>query len=103
MYDILSKPLLTEPGIKYFLYESLKQCHKTRETIYNLAYNFGLLFIFILILILILYFKFKGKLTPSEKREKDKQKKEYILSKITKFQDEKKRLRQELITGLPAW
>ena len=103
MYDILSKPLLTEPGIKYFLYESLKQCHKTRENIYNLAYNFGLLFLFILIFILILYFKFKGKPSPSEKRHKDKQKKEYILSKITKFQDEKKRLKQELITGLPAW
>ena len=103
MYDILSKPTLIEPGIRYFLYESLKQCHKTRETIFNLAFNVGLLFLFVIVLLLILYFKFKGKITPQEQRKKNKQKQEYILSKITKFEDEKKRLRQELITGLPKW
>ena len=30
-----SKPILTEPGVKYFLNETLKQCHKFKEEYYR--------------------------------------------------------------------
>jgi hypothetical protein len=33
-----SKPILVEPGVKYFLGETLKQCHKFKEQ-YNQYYN----------------------------------------------------------------
>ena len=39
-------PKLTEPGIKYFLNQSLKQCHKVRIAHYNNLFNFGLLIVF---------------------------------------------------------
>jgi hypothetical protein len=99
----ISKPLLVEPGVKYFLHETLKQCHITKDKFHNFIFNIGLLIFFILILGVILYWKYKGKLTPVEIEKKNAEKQQYILSKIQKFQDTKRKVHQELITGLPAW
>lgn len=97
------KPTLTEPGVKYFLNETLKQCHIIRNKFHNTIFNIGLLFAFLLLLGLILLYKYKGRLTPVELEKKNKEKQQYILSKIKNFQEAKKRAHQELITGLPAW
>ena len=99
----ISKPLLTEPGVKYFLNETLKQCREFKNKHHNVLLNIGLFFIFFIILGGLLLYKYKGKLTPQEKHEKNTEKMQYILSKITNFQIEKKRASQELITGLPHW
>lgn len=98
-----SKPTLTEPGVKYFLGETLKQCHQFKEQYYNVLINIGLFFLFLLILGAILLYKYKGKLTPEQMREKELEKQRYILSRIKNFQDAKIREQQQLITGLPHW
>lgn len=98
-----AKPMLTEPGIKYFLNENLKQCHVFKEKHNNMLFNIGLLIGFLIILGILLLYKYKGKLTVEEIREKELEKKQYILSKIRNFQDAKRRAQQELITGLPHW
>ena len=36
-----SKPMLTEPGVKYFLNETLKQCHQFKEKHNNMIFNIG--------------------------------------------------------------
>ena len=97
------KPRLVENGVKYFLNQTLKQCHIIRETYYNQIYNFCLFGVFLLILGLILLYKYKGRLTQSEKQEKDRVKQQYILSKMKQLQEAKKKAHQELITGLPNW
>jgi cytoskeletal protein RodZ len=97
------KPNLVEPGVKYFLSETLKQTHLFRLKHYNSIYNVGLLCAFLLILGIILFVKFKGRLTVLEKEKKEQDKKQYILSKIKKLQEMKKQAHQELITGLPHW
>ena len=99
----ISKPMLTEPGVKYFLNETLKQCHKFKEKYQNMVINIGLLIIFFIILGILLLYKYKGKLTPEEIEQKELNKKQYILSKIRNYQDAKLRTQQELITGLPHW
>ena len=98
-----SKPILIEPGIKYFLNETLKQCRLFKEKYNNTLFNISILIIFILILGVTLIVKYKGKLTPSEKEQKENEKKQYILSKIRNYQQDKVRRQQELITGLPHW
>lgn len=98
-----SKPILIEPGVKYFLNETLKQCHDFKTTYNNHLFNIGLLCAFLIVLGLILLYKFKGKLTSTEKIIKDNQKRQYILSKVKNYQDAKLRAQQELITGLPHW
>jgi hypothetical protein len=98
-----AKPILTEPGVKYFLDQSLKQCHIIKNKFNNIIINVGLLILFLLILGVIIVYKYKGKPTAVEIQQKNKQKQEYILSKIYKIQQAKKEAHQELITGLPAW
>lgn len=99
----LPKPLLTEPGVKYFLHQTLKQCHIARDNFYNLIFNIGLFISFLIILGLILLYKYKGRLTPVELERKKKEKQQYILSKIKNFQEAKRIAHNELITGLPDW
>jgi len=101
--DNISKPALIEPGIKYFLNETLKQCRAFRDNYNNLMFNIALFISFIFILGAILLYKYKGKPTPVEKDMKDRMKQQYILSKIKNFQDAKRLAHQELITGLPGW
>jgi hypothetical protein len=98
-----SKPALTEPGVKYFLHQTLKQCHAVRDNFHNTVFNIGLFIAFLLILGLVLLYKYKGKLTPAEIQKKNKEKQEYILSKVQKFQQAKRIAHQEIITGLPEW
>lgn len=98
-----TKPKLIEPGVRYFLNGTLKQCHKFKENYENLIVNIGLFLLFIIILGIILLLKYKGKLSPAEIKEKELEKKKYILSKIKNYQEHKKREEQELITGLPHW
>ena len=99
----IPKPILTEPGVKYFLHQTLKQCHIVKDKFHNMVFNIGLFIAFLIVLALILLYKYKGKLTPVEVEKKNKEKQEYILSKIQKFQKAKRIAHQELITGLPAW
>jgi hypothetical protein len=98
-----TKPLLTEPGVKYFLSNTLKQCHEFKDKYYNLLLNIGIFIGFLFVLGSLLLYKYKGKLTEEEKIEKDNIKKQYILSKIRNFQMAKQKANQELITGLPHW
>jgi hypothetical protein len=102
-FDDPLEPSLVEPGVKYFLHQSLKQCHNVREKFENTIFNIGLFFGFLLILGLILIYKYKGKLTPNEIQQKNKEKQQYILSKIQMLENSRRVASQELITGLPAW
>jgi len=99
----LPKPILTEPGVKYFLNQALKQSHIIREKFHNTIFNIGMLIFFLIILGCILFYKYKGRLTPVEIAQKNKEKKQYILQRIKNFQIAKQRAHQELITGLPHW
>lgn len=101
--DLTPKPILTEPGVKYFLSQALKQSHIIRENFHNTVFNIGMLILFFIILGGILLYKYKGRLTPIEISKKNKEKQQYILEKIKNFQIAKQRANQELITGLPHW
>ena len=99
----MDRPILTEPGIKYFLNETLKQCKEFREKYTNTIYNISLFIIFLLVLAIFLIFKYKGKLTPEEIEERDIQRKKYILERIKNYQQARLKASQDLITGLPNW
>jgi len=97
------QPSLVENGMKYFLNETLKNCHAFKEEYYNLMFNVGIFIVLATVLICFLFFKYKGKLTPMEKQKKDREKQQYILSKIKIFKENRERMHQSLITGLPNW
>ena len=96
-----NSPMLTEPGVKYFINETLKQCRQFKENHQHIIFNIGLLVMFFIILGVFLFYKYKGKLSEEEIEQKELLKKQYILSKIRNFKDAKIKSQQELITGLP--
>jgi hypothetical protein len=99
----VQKPTLVEPGTKYFLKETLKQCRDFKNKYNNTLFNISIGVAFFILIAIILFIKYKGKPTPAEKERKNKEKQQYILSKIKNYQDAKRAAQQELITGLPDW
>ena len=99
----MEKPLLIEPGVRSFLGETLKQCHKFKEEYYNTLFNIGMFILFLIILAILLVYKYKGKITEEEKYQKNLEKQQYVLEKIKAYQQNKLKAHQQLITGLPQW
>jgi len=100
-----SLPTLIEPGVKYFIGGTLKECKKFKEQHISFLFNIFLFIAFISLLGIILFFRYKGKLTYEEIAVKNKQKKEYIISKLQQIAIEKKKQQtnSDMITDLPIW
>ena len=101
----MNKPILIEPGTKYFLSETLKKCNKTKVYYTNILFNFTLLICFIIILSLYLGYKYNLKLNKS-KKDKNKSQMEvenYILSKLGNVFYEHQKKNEEMITNLPKF
>jgi len=98
-----TKPILTEPGVKYFLGKTLQNCGEFKNKYHNFIVNMILWAIFIIILASFLIYKYKGKLTVAERKQQDDIKKQYILNKIKNVQISRQRANETLITGLPHW
>jgi len=97
-----SSPRLIEPGVKYFLYNTLNQCHATRVNIYSWVLNVSVFVVFACIFGTALYFCYKRKLTPEQQYEKMMKEQAYILSKIRFYQNERIEHPLSSITSLPV-
>lgn len=96
-------PKLTEPGVKYFLGGTLKQCNVTKTKYLNKVFNIIAFISFCISLGGFLIYRYNGKLTSYQQKEKQKEKQIYILSKIKQMKEIKEQQHQKLITGLPQW
>jgi hypothetical protein len=96
-------PSLTEPGVKYFLKETLKQCQEKKIKFYYFWTNMGFLIFFIGILASLLVWKQKTKKTKEEITESRVQQRNYILEKIKGLQEKKKKENNMIITNLPTF
>jgi hypothetical protein len=96
-------PNLIEPGVKYFLDETLKNCNKKRVEYNNNLFNILLFLALFSFVSLFLYYKFKTRPTKNDLDERKKQKKYYILNKIKSLNDKAAKERMEIITNLPKF
>ena len=96
---------LIEPGIKYFIGSTLKECHRFKFTRYSVLYNIVMCLLFVGAVGGFLVYCYKGKLTPAEIELKNRKKQEYIISKLQQLALHKKKQSQgqSLITDLPSW
>ena len=94
---------LIEPGVKYFLKETLKNCHKKRSKYNNNLFNFWLFIGFSTVLGIVLYYKFKTKPTPKDLEKIEELKRSYIINKIKSLNETVAKERHELITNLPKF
>lgn len=96
-------PSLVEPGVKYYLDCTLKQCHKYKEKYNNIVFNAFIFLFFISILGILLMYRYKGKPTNVEIEIKNRKKQEYIISKLQQISNIKKDMNDKIITDLPNW
>lgn len=96
-------PNLTEPGVIYFLKETLSKCNQKKSIFYNTVFNLGCLFIFISILGILLVYKKNNKLTPEEMKNKRVKSQQYMLNRIKKFRETRAKEENEIITSLPRF
>lgn len=94
---------LVEPGVKYFISCSLKQCREFKDKYMNVVFNISMLVFLILFISGILIYKYKGKITPVEMEIRNRKKQEYIVSKLQQIAIIKKQTSERLITDLPNW
>ena len=98
-----SVPALCEPGVKYFIGGSLKECHKFKEKHASMLFNIAMTFLLIAAVSGFLVYRYKGKLTPSEIAIKSRKKQDYIVSKLQIRSSIKQKKNQDMITNLPSW
>ena len=103
--DIINKPKLIEPGVKYFFKGILKECNNYKQKNYNLLYNIFLFILFFSILGIILFYRYKGNKTSQERYQKNLQDKQYIMSKLVYYNranlENQQRVQNNMITNLP--
>jgi|UniRef100_A0A6C0JF44 hypothetical protein len=99
----MNGPSLTEPGITYFLSQTLKECRSYKDRNISLIFNLSMTTAFLLVFGVILLLKYKGKPTPKEIARKNNEKKAYIISKLQQIALVKNKKDDNMITDLPLW
>ena len=99
----MTKPILTEPGTKYFLSSTLHKSNIKRKQQYKFYFNVLLLSIFIIIFVSFLTYKYKNKPTKQDKLAAKRQKEIYILSKVRNVIERKEKEQTSLLTNLPKF
>lgn len=90
-------PRLVEPRVKYVLNNYLYKLKLDTELKKNLIFNIVCLSSILFIIIFTLYIKYKGRLTKEELKKKEQKKKEYILTRLRKYQN----MIQQPLTNIP--
>jgi len=99
----MERPNLTEPGMKYWLSQSLREMRRFKDRNLTIIFNFSMTIALIVVVGGFLIFKYKGKLTPQEIAVKQQKKKEYLISKLVKIGETKRKINETMITDLPVW
>jgi hypothetical protein len=102
---LLTAPRLIEPGVRYFLSGTLKECRKFKDRNENIIFNMSMAGLLFILIGGFLYYRYKGKLTPAELEIKNTKKKEYIVSKLHQMAYLRKTQGNTngMITALPQW
>lgn len=99
-----SKPYLIEPGAKYFIEGTLKQCREVKDKYITIIFNISMFILLCTLLACILMYRYKGKLTKEENEIINIKKQEYIISKLQHLNNSKINNNNEnKITNIPQW
>jgi len=97
----MDKPILTEPGVTYFLKETLKNCKVKKIRQYNYLINLALLSFFVIISSTLLFYKYKTRPTDEDRVKKSQLKRDYFLNKVRQLEAKKAKIYDKKITNLP--
>tara|TARA_B110000008_G_scaffold269097_1_gene297950 strand:+ start:631 stop:984 length:354 start_codon:yes stop_codon:yes gene_type:complete len=98
-----NRPSLTEPGVKYFLGQTLKKCHSQRTEINYYMVNLSFFGLFVFIITIYLIYKYKTRPTEKDREKAKKLKRDYFITKVRKMQTKKAQALNQTITDLPKF
>ena len=98
-----ANPILTEPGVKYFLDKTLKNCRTKKDHYNNKIINFGLFLILAIISGGILYYKYRTRPTEKDRNKIQKLKRDYFVTKVRQLEAKKAKQLNAPITNLPIF
>ena len=101
--DYIAPPTLTEPGVKYFLKETLKNCRIKKDTEFNQLMNLALLTSFVVISSVLLYYKYKTRPTDEDRKKLKQLKRDYFVNKVRQLEAKKAKQLDRQITNLPQF
>ena len=90
-------PRLVEPSVKNVLNNYLYKLKIDTESKRNLLFNLCCLFVLLFIILFTLYIKYKGRQNKEEILERERKKKEYILTRLRKYQN----MIEQPLTNIP--
>jgi hypothetical protein len=96
-------PSLIENDTKFFIKHALRTSRDYKDKYINIATNIILFLLFILLFGGILYYKYKGKPNQEEILHRNNEKKKYFFQKLQKYQSDKQKESQRIITNLPTF
>ena len=99
----MNRPILTEPGVSYFLKETLKKCKIRKDIEMNNLMNLGLFITFVTITSSLLYYKFKTRPTEEDREKVKKLKRDYFVNRVRQLESKKAKQLQQSITNLPKF
>ena len=99
----MDKPSLIEPGAKYFLKETLKNCRIKKNTEFNQLMNLALLTSFVVISSVLLYYKYKTRPTEDDRKKTKQLKRDYFVNKVRQLEAKKAKQLDRQITNLPQF
>tara|TARA_B100001093_G_scaffold413900_1_gene403864 strand:- start:360 stop:665 length:306 start_codon:yes stop_codon:yes gene_type:complete len=96
-------PSLIENDTKFFIKHALRTSRDYKDKYITIATNVILFLLFIAIFGGLLYYKYKGKPSQEEINYKNNEKKKYFFQKLQKYQSDKQKESQQMITNLPTF
>mgnify|MGYP001386317456 FL=1 len=99
----MDKPSLIEPGAKYFLKETLKNCRIKKNIEFNQLMNLALLTSFVVISSVLLYYKYKTRPTEDDRKKIKQLKRDYFVNKVRQLEAKKAKQLDRQITNLPQF
>lgn len=99
------RPALIEPGVRYFISSTLKECRKFKDKHISVLFNISMTLLLLIVIGGFLMYRYKGKLSIMDIEVKNRKTKEYIISKLQQLALYKQHTYQSknMITDLPAW
>ena len=96
-------PSLIENDTKFFIKHALRTSRNYKDKYINIVTNILLFLLFIIFFGGLLYYKYKGKPNIEQIHYRNNQKKKYFFQKLQKYQLDKQKESQQIITNLPTF
>jgi len=98
-----NKSHLVEHGMRYFMANTLRKCHKKQMEYNYLVNNLFYFGIFVAVFICLLLFKRSNRETTEQTERRKRDKETYLYTKMRVYNQQSRSVGEGMITDIPVW